>query len=267
MFSLPNSAALAAAAAVALSAARPPDAVGSTPQRELSTDRPDQTESPYTVEAGHYQVEIQVVAVGRDGDGAVRSLQACGINLKRGLSDDMDLQLLFPGLEQLHVDGEEQAEGVGDLMTRLKWNLCGNDGGAFALAVMPFVTWPTGGYGLGAGGMEAGLIVPFTVPLALPVDLGAMVEVDLARDADGQGSHGETFLTATAGRDLMGPLGAFLEVAALLRPSGEGRTELALDAGATWALSPDAQLDAGVQWGLNDEAEDRRYFLGLSLRR
>ena len=29
--------------------------------REMSTDRPDTTESPYTVDAGHYQVEMSFV--------------------------------------------------------------------------------------------------------------------------------------------------------------------------------------------------------------
>lgn len=34
--------------------------------RELSTDRPDQTESPYTVDAGHYQIESDIVKYSYD---------------------------------------------------------------------------------------------------------------------------------------------------------------------------------------------------------
>src|SRR5438093_6841318 len=36
--------------------------------RELSTDRPDKTESPYTVDAGHFQIEMDLVSYSRDRD-------------------------------------------------------------------------------------------------------------------------------------------------------------------------------------------------------
>jgi hypothetical protein len=32
--------------------------------REMSTDRPDKTESPYTVDAGHFQFEADLVSFG-----------------------------------------------------------------------------------------------------------------------------------------------------------------------------------------------------------
>lgn len=34
--------------------------------REMSTDRPDKTESPYTVDAGRFQIETDLVAYTRD---------------------------------------------------------------------------------------------------------------------------------------------------------------------------------------------------------
>ena len=37
--------------------------------REMATDRPDVTESPYTVDAGHVQVESSFVEYTRDDDG------------------------------------------------------------------------------------------------------------------------------------------------------------------------------------------------------
>ena len=36
--------------------------------REMSTDRPDQTESPYTVDAGHFQMEMDFVKATFDRD-------------------------------------------------------------------------------------------------------------------------------------------------------------------------------------------------------
>ena len=38
--------------------------------RDLSTDRPDQTESAYTVDAGHFQLEMDFLNYARDHDTA-----------------------------------------------------------------------------------------------------------------------------------------------------------------------------------------------------
>src|SRR5215218_10376638 len=64
--------------------------------RELSTDRPDTTESPYTVDAGHFQFELSLVDFTRDDDGGVKSetLTALPANLKVGLLNNVDLQFV-----------------------------------------------------------------------------------------------------------------------------------------------------------------------------
>jgi hypothetical protein len=38
--------------------------------RDMSTDRPDKTESPYTVDAGHFQFEADLVSFGIDRSNA-----------------------------------------------------------------------------------------------------------------------------------------------------------------------------------------------------
>ena len=69
--------------------------------RELSADRPDKTESAYTVDAGHFQVEMDLVAYSYDHDrsgGDDTRTEAWAIapmNLKLGLLNDVDLQLMI----------------------------------------------------------------------------------------------------------------------------------------------------------------------------
>ena len=234
--------------------------------RELSTDRPDQTESPYTVPRGRWQAEFQVASAGRDPGADRWSHQIVGVNVKRGLANDLDLQLVFPGLESV-PDGADRTSGIGDLALRLKWNLFGNDGPGSAVAVMPFVNLPTGHESFRAGGWEGGLIVPAAFTLPGDTGLGLMVQGDILRDADGEGTHGEGFVTATVGHDLTGPLGGFAEVAARFRPAAEGDDPWSLDLGLTLGPTEDTQLDAGVQIGLSDGAEDLRVFAGYTLRR
>ncbi|RYD47256.1 MAG: hypothetical protein EOP83_28295, partial [Verrucomicrobiaceae bacterium] len=62
--------------------------------RPLSTDRPDTTESAYTVDAGHFQFEMEAIAWTRDGDEDSVSLGE--LNAKYGLNSSTDLQVVIP---------------------------------------------------------------------------------------------------------------------------------------------------------------------------
>ena len=70
--------------------------------REFNTDRPDLTkESPYTVDAGWWQVEMDSAAYThahdtRDGaDTKSTSLSYANMNVKVGLTSNIDLQTVF----------------------------------------------------------------------------------------------------------------------------------------------------------------------------
>ena len=65
--------------------------------RDLEADRPDATESPRTVDAGHFQVEMSLLGYSRDRSGGMRSESWtwAETNIKYGLNDSMDLQLVF----------------------------------------------------------------------------------------------------------------------------------------------------------------------------
>src|SRR6185295_7327560 len=68
--------------------------------RELTTDRPDKTESPYTVDAGHFQLEMDLVAYTYDrytdpaGGPRTESWAIAPFNIKAGLLNNVDLQLV-----------------------------------------------------------------------------------------------------------------------------------------------------------------------------
>ncbi len=69
--------------------------------REMSTDRPDKTESPYTVDAGRFQVETDLLTYSRAEEkgetGHTRSdaWALAPVNLKLGLLNNMDLQIVI----------------------------------------------------------------------------------------------------------------------------------------------------------------------------
>jgi hypothetical protein len=129
--------------------------------RDMSTDRPDTTESPYTVDAGHVQIESSFVDYTRDGGGDFEGWSVLPTNLKIGLTNNMDLQLAFEPYVREEFEGED-VDGFGATQLRLKINLWGNDGGDTAFAIMPFVQFPTSDDDFGVTDhIEGGVIFPW----------------------------------------------------------------------------------------------------------
>lgn len=233
--------------------------------REMSTDRPDVTESPITVDAGHAQLELDVASWTRDhrrfgGEGSEQSWTFGNVNLKFGLTRSIDFQMVAP----LYSRVRHGAEGFGDVTLRLKANVWGNDRGRTAFAVMPFVTLPTADEGLGTDDVEGGIIFPFSAELPRGWEFGTMVELDCLADENGSGHHLETVTSFTFGHQIAGDLSGYVELVSGL--GTESAWAASFDCGLTYALTEDIQLDAGVNVGLTRAAEDLNPFLGLSIR-
>lgn len=244
--------------------------------RELSTDRPDQTESPYTVDAGHFQIEMDLANGTMDRDksngGDVRS-QAWGfggMNLKAGLLHHVDIQFVLDGYVRSRVKDRVAVtsaddDGFGEVQTRLKINLWGNDGGKTAFAVMPFVKWPLSRTVIRNGKTEGGIILPLAVELPAGWGLGLMTEVDFVRD--GSNAFDTEYLnTITFSHDIVGDLGGYVEFAALFTPESDAQWQGQLDVGLTYGLCPNSQLDIGCNFGVTRVAPDFNPFIGLTLR-
>ena len=239
--------------------------------RPLATDRPDRTESAYSIPAGWVQVEASVVSwsVDREADTASDGFGVAQVNLKLGLLPTVDLQIVTEAWSRQKVktsDGVASTSGQGLVLGRLKVNVWGNDGGRTALAVMPYVGAvrqdATPGVQVGRHAV-AGLIVPFALDLGRDWSLGAMLELDLANDVPG--SWRSTWAQSlTVGRPVAGPVSAYAE---LFHATGGGAPrELTADGGLTIGLTDDLQLDAGVNVGLSTAADDASPFLGLAVR-
>ncbi|MBB5040182.1 transporter [Prosthecobacter dejongeii] len=240
-----------------------------TPEvRPMSTDRPDTTESAYTVPAGMFQVEMSFFDYSRDtfeGE-RVESWALGQMNVKAGLAADLDLQVVFNSYEEVRVKGAAGADrfsGFGDVTVRLKKNLWGNDSGQTALALMPYVTLPTGAE-MSSELWEGGLIVPLAISLTERLSLGLMAQVDITQDVETGGQDLEWLHSATLGISLTETLGMYVELVGI---AGEDADYIALfDAGLTLAVTDNCVFDAGVRIGLNRPAPDFGVFSGVSFR-
>ncbi len=239
--------------------------------RELSTDRPDKTESPYTVDAGHFQVEADLLSYTRDGDGELESFAIAPTNFKVGLRNNMDLQIIVETYNiQRTPDREartrQEISGFGDVTVRWKTNFWGNDGGKTAFGVMPFVKLPTNQHGLGNDAVEGGIIFPLAIALPGDFNLGAMTETDFVQNEESSNYHAEFINSITLGHSIVGELSGYVEFFSSVSTERDAEWVGTFDFGFTYKLTPNLQLDTGLNVGLTGTADDLNPFVGLSIR-
>jgi len=227
--------------------------------RPLSTDRPDTTESTHTVDAGHFQFEMEIGAWTRDGDN--RDVSFGQLNSKIGLDHSTDLQVVTPFYTQVR-NGEE---GFGDLQVRLKRNLWGNDEGATSLAVMPFIQLPTSSGDLGSDKVGGGLIVPFAFDGPANWSCAVMGQLALEANAD-RDHHLVGLASATASHALTEQTAFFLELVSVHSAESGSDWEACFNTGMTWLVTPTWQLDGGIRIGLTGASADYSPFLGMSTK-
>lgn len=231
--------------------------------REMTPDRPDTTESPYTVDAGHAQVESTLFGFAKEG--GVESYSIGETDFRLGLATNIDMHLIVPFFEKQR-GGDSNDEGIGDLTVRLKWNLWGNDGGGTALALLPYVKTPTASHDLGNDEVEGGLIIPLAINVNDRLGLGLMAKFDIVHD-DASGDYSMDFVNSvTCGFALTDHLSAYLEFVSVCSAREGADWEGYVDAGLTFSVTDDLVIDAGVNLGVNDAAQDFAPFVGFSFR-
>ena len=237
--------------------------------RPLSTDRPDTTESAYTVPNGMFQIEASILDFSRDrrGTPSAHSQWIFGqVNFKRGVSQSTDLQLIFNTHSVAgQVEGGDRtySNGFGDITLRIKRNLWGNDSGETAFAVMPYLTFPTH-TGMSNRTWAGGIILPFSTSLPNGWTLGLMTELDFRdRAADGAGRF-QWLHSVTTGIPLTADVGAYIELVSIASPTAPH--QLSTNAGLTFQLSPNLIIDTGCRIGLSRTSPDLGVFSGFSVR-
>lgn len=248
--------------------------------RDLSTDRPDMTESPFTVDAGRIQMETNLFGYARsypEQDGTVTSAyDFATTNIRIGLTHNTELNVVWQpyGSVLTRAPGTMPAtrhSGIGSIDLRAKINLWGNDSsttpGSTAFGLLPFVTLPTEpGNGIGTAHVEAGLIMPFAVRLSDKVGLGLNAGLHALKSEFASAYHLEWLGSASLSYDWTDRLGSYVELAARLDTQDPRGEAVLVATGLTYRLHQNLQLDVGVNIGVTPAADRINPFAGLSAR-
>ncbi len=237
--------------------------------KEMETDRPDATESAYTVEAGHFQMETDLFKHVRNRNNEMLStgnVFNLG-NYKLGLTERMDIQLVVPTYVSNRTRDLStnkiisKTAGFDDITLRLKYNLWGNSGGKSALAVLPFLSFPTSSFS--HNGIQGGIIFPFAIELNEGLNFGTQAGLEIVKEDDNR-YHPDFLYSFTFGKSISAKVNVFAEAFASYSPY-LNNTDVYANGGVIVSISKNFNVDAGFNYGINKEA-DKIFFTGFSFR-
>ena len=242
--------------------------------RPLSTDRPPRSNSPITVDAGHFQVESDLANFTYDNTAGVktRTFEALDPSYKLGLTNWADLEVQFNGLQSISTGNNlvptMHEQGFGDVFLRGKVNFIGNDSGDLAIAAIPYVKVPSNRPVISNGAVEGGVIVPITYKL--PSDFVLLLDPEFAvlKNATDNGRHATFTNLINLSHPVPGikDLTVSAEFYASVSAERASPDIYTADFALAYLVTPRVQLDLGTIVGLNRAAPARQVFFGISVK-
>lgn len=242
-------------------------------RRPYNTDRPSKTDSPYTIDAGVFQIESDVWNWTLDYQAGVRTRTWIGsnTNFKFGLTNWMDLQV-FP---QFYVNTRTSGpafgkpvehDGFGDTTVRLKINLVGDDGGKLVIGFVSSVKIPTNTGETGNHVWEPGFGVPLNYSLPWGVTFFGQTRIDVLDQTRSSNMRVQWQNPVGLSRTIVGNLSGYLEFYNALSTGHDQQWVGTLDSGLIYQLTPDFSIDINAFVGLTDNAPDYNVFSGFGYR-
>lgn len=229
--------------------------------RDMETDRPDVTESPYSVPAGHFQFESDLYRADRikySQENIVHhSINFA--NYKIGLNGSTDLQFVcetFYKEKNVETGQISYRGGLEELVIRLKKNIVHKP--RMALAIMPYVEIPFHQQNF----YNFGIIIPYSYKINDDWTFGAQIETEFYYYCPDRKLLPQFLCSWTFGRDLTRRLGFFLEQ---FITQGNQEFHFYQNGGIIYTVNKNLRFDTGFNYGFTS-GSGKSYFLGVSFR-
>ncbi|MFC6222592.1 transporter [Hymenobacter artigasi] len=240
--------------------------------RPMVPDRPGITESPYSVDAGHFQYETDALRLLTRREGTAyghdwyinHALAKIGLTNRTDLQVGLDSYTATRSYDDADPSQTTVSRGLGDLNIRLKHTLVGDDNSRWALGLIGYVTLPTGGP-RGDGAVEYGAVLPVVYQLTKPWSIGGQVATQVYWDRETHSRYLQLTPTFTTDYQFSKFAQAFVELVGY-RDVRQSSWLSSINTGVQLDLSDNVQLDFGTHQPITNSV-DREYFLGMSFRR
>jgi hypothetical protein len=245
--------------------------------RPYNTDRPSKTDSPYTIDAGVFQIETDIANWTLDEtnsarkDIRVRTWLVAQTNFKIGLTNWMDLQIFPQGYVNRRSSGNDfgtplEQSGFGDTTVRLKINFVGNDGGDFVVALLASLKIPTNTGHLGNSLYEPAFEIPMCRILPYGFTLFGMTRIDILDEPHSGDRRVQWANPIGFSRAIVGKLSGYAEFYSVVS-SGHGHPWVGTaDAGLIYQVTANFSVDINSFVGLTRSADDLNLFVGFGRR-
>lgn len=247
--------------------------------RAMTTERPSKTYSPFSLDAGHVQIESNLFGYVRNDDcsgGTCTDTRqrffGGATNLRIGLLDNTDIQIISDLYREIHVNDEtartsSTRRGFGDTQVRLKVNLMGNDPSSkFSLGIIPYVKLPTNQDDMGNDRYEGGLGLPFNINFDGGWSFGGMTQYNLISQPDLTGYDSAYANSLIVGKSFTDKWSGYAEVYTYKADQSGARWQNSADFGTIYSVTDNFKIDANVHFGISDAADDTNFFLGTAYR-
>ncbi len=228
----------------------------------VEPDRPDISNSTYTVPVRALQVELGLEYARSHNDTTERRL-ALQTTLRTGLTERLEVRLDGEPLVRLKEDSDDV--GLGDIAVGVKARLFEPRGGQAwpTLGVQPFVKLPTARRPIGSGRLDGGLLV--LADQDLPGAMQLTVNAGLVAVGQPHGVLLQGLASASLSRAFWGRLSPFLEGFFASREERDGQDRVGVDAGVVYRVTRRVALDAAAEMTLNRHRPDYALRTGVSL--
>jgi hypothetical protein len=243
--------------------------------REFWPDRPYVTDSPYTVDPGHWQLEAGLFEYMRDrytSDNQPRldSFAFGDMEIRLGVTSYAEAEALFTAYTYKQTTNKDtgvqlKQGGFSDFTLRSKFNILGNDGGPVGIGLIGFVTFPTGADGIGDRGFAGGgaLPVEFILPAGFQLRTQSTIET---MHQPGGGSHFEYINSVSLGHPITKRLATYIEFWTDISTEAHSSWKGTIDTALIYEPIRNWELDAGVNIGVTRAADDVFTFIGAAWR-
>jgi hypothetical protein len=260
--------------------------------RPFTVDRPQVTDRPYSVDAGHLQIESDVFnyeysySAFHDSLGGVTerieqtNLFSTGFRL--GLINNADLEVdvrpyadyhenseltQIMGAGILRTYGKRYVQGIEDIVIRSTINLLGNDGGPIAVGIIPYLVTPTGDRFFSFQRVEGGFEVPAELALPRGFDVIAEAGFGIDRNLANTIYGGDFYPSVALEHNLFLPgLKGFVEYHADMPIQLQRIFTSGADIGLNYLINRNFELYAAGFVPVTDRYTGYTYTLGLALR-